>query len=204
MRLSKQHKVYGAVLGLALAALAADRFVFTSAPAAAGTAEAYAVTNRVAAFPAKTVAPKQVPAKAAASAAVADDRRAISAKLDALAQVAGFSSGGSRDAFAPPEAWVKTSLFARGISDGERQAQERTHKFIADHRLTAVMDGSGRNAVAVIDGKPIRPGQTLDGFKLLSVSGRDVKATFESAGGGEVELRLSKTAVPAAAVAQAN
>ena len=81
--------------------------------------------------------------------------------------------------------------------------QERARKFVADHRLSAVMDGTGRNAVAVIDGRPIRPGQSLDGFTLVSVSGREVKAVFEHAGSDPVELRLNKV-VAAAAVAQAN
>lgn len=216
MRLSKQHKMYGAVLGLALAALGADRLMSTPTPAE--PAEAYAVTKQAA--PATAAPAKRTVAKAAnAPAATVDDRRAISAKLDELAHGAGLPMGETRDAFVPPAAWVGSPVaVAAGASDEERArlaaeekvrsaARERARKFVADHRLSAVMDGTGRNAVAVVDGKPMRPGQTLDGFKLVSVSGHESKAVFETGGGGEtIELRLTKTTTPApaATVAQAN
>src|SRR4051812_43864205 len=184
MRLSKQHKIYGAVLGLAFAALGADRFLFTPAPAEA--AESYAVTSHAASAKPAAKAATAAVAKAT-DAPVADDRRAISARMDELAHAAGIVVGEARDAFVAPVAWVGSPAVApTGLSEQERAqqaaeekarqlAQERVRKFVADHRLSAVMDGTGRNAVAVVDGKPMRPGQSLDGFKLVSVSGREVK-----------------------------
>jgi hypothetical protein len=201
MRLSKQHKIYAAVLGLALAALGADRFLSSSGPAET-SAESYAVTTSKTSH----AAPTKVAAAAAQSkgAEVPEDRRAISGRLDELARVAGLSGGESGDAFVPHGAWV-------GSNDdgGQRAALEKAHKFVADHRLTAVMEGNGRSVVAIVDGKPLRPGQTLDGFTLVSVSGRDVKAVFERSGSARIELRLNKgttvpVITPAAAVAQAN
>jgi hypothetical protein len=198
MRLSKQHKVYGAVLGLALAALGADRF-FSSAPAEASESFAVTTTSASAAKPAAL-------AKTAANgnsllSSAGDDRRAISARLDELAQTAGLKAEAVRDAFAPGAAW------GGAIGTGSAKDEERARQFTAEHHLTAVMgNGSSRNVVAVVDGKPLRPGQTLDGFTLISVSAREVKAVFERKGATAIELRLKEVAPAAAAatVAQAN
>ena len=199
MRLAKQHKMYGAILGLAVAALGADRAFFTTSPAE--TAESFAVAKSdqapAAAAPQKR-AVAVAPAKAA-DAAAADDRRAVSARLDELARTAGFSVASVHDAFTPPSAWLAAETSANAADPAQ---DERVRRFAADHRLTAVMGSDTRHAVAIIDGKPFKPGQTLDGFTLVSVSARDSKAVFQR-NGTPVELRLKKE-VTGTTVAQAN
>jgi hypothetical protein len=111
------------------------------------------------------------------------------------------------DAFAPSPAWVKpeepapvanVALAAKAEEEARVAA-----RFLQNHKLTAVMDG-GKHGVAVVDGKPFRAGQVLDGFALVAVSARtrDMNATFEK-NGAQVILHLQE-APATAAVAQLN
>jgi hypothetical protein len=199
MALSKQHKMYGAVLGLALAALGADR-VFFSSPATADEV-ASVMAPAESAKPAKrVVVPAANPAIAAASDSL--DRRAIAARLSELAKSANLDASPVSDAFTPSTAWVKPEPVAEAaVVVAKPEDDGRARKFVQDHRLTAVMDGS-KHGVAVVDGTPLRPGQVLDGFKLVAVSARtaDRNATFER-NGTQVVLQLQEAA---ATVAQAN
>jgi hypothetical protein len=207
MRLSKQHKVYGAVLGLAMAALGADRFLFTAPADDASVVEAVVVERT----PQKRVAAADVKPGAGADGGVAD-RRAIADRLDEVAQAAGYNLEAVSDAFTPSPVWVKPVEAAPAAVVAvapvtKSQDAERARQFAQAHRLTAVMNG-GRQGLAVVNGKPLRPGEVLDGFTLVSLtaSPRDGahKATFQR-GAERIELRLNVAASPAAAtLAQAD
>jgi hypothetical protein len=207
MRFSKQHKMYGVVLGLAAAALGADRLVFAK-PAGGATEAASAAVET--ARPARVAtAAKAAAAPAAPAAANVADRHEIAARLDALARSSGLDVNAVADAFAPSAAWVKPVAAAAApevLAAEAMRAEElaRSTRFAQDHRLTAVMGGD-RQGVAVVDGRPLRPGQVLDGFTLVAVSAktRDMKATFER-GGRRVDLRLQEAGAGPGAVAQAN
>jgi hypothetical protein len=75
-----------------------------------------------------------------------------------------------RDAFELGDAW--------GIhSDAPRPQRLMADNFRQAHRLTGVLQSAGR-AYAMIDGRIVTIGQTIDGFKLTEVAHRS--ATFES------------------------
>jgi hypothetical protein len=60
-------------------------------------------------------------------------------------------------------------------------------EFRAHHHLTAIMKGGRTSAgLAIVDGKTLRPGQALDGLKLVSI--REHSATF---GADDVRVELS-------------
>lgn len=155
MRLTKQNKIYGAVLGLAVAAFAADRFAFSGSPAEAADAPVAAV-----------VAAKR-PTQAVSPVAAVADGSILAARLRAAAGSAGMAEGEVRDAFVPSQQWVSTG--AAGVAVPEAD------EFVRAHRLTATINGK-RSVLAVVDGRALRPGQAYDGFTLVSVG--DKSAVF--------------------------
>ena len=79
--------------------------------------------------------------------------------------------------------------------DPAAEAAAAAAKFRQQHRLLAVIK-SGRAAVALVDGKTLRPGQSLGGFKLVAVRERSV--VFDS-GVAKVELLVTGSDPTAAA-----
>jgi hypothetical protein len=94
------------------------------------------------------------------------------------------------DAFAPGSAWIVVGDSVRVDNSG------LAGQFQAAHRLTGVLTSGGR-AHAMVDAKIVAIGQSIDGFKLISLSGRS--ATFESAdqGVGTVVLNMTERATAA-------
>jgi hypothetical protein len=90
---------------------------------------------------------------------------------------------GIRDAFAMPAPWAAE---LRAEVATSKPAAPVGEAFRTRHRLTAVMvDSAGGQAI--VDGRCLKVGQSLDGFVLSSVQMRAVVFTNDE---GSVELRL--------------
>jgi hypothetical protein len=170
MKLSKSKLALLAMLGLAVAAFLVDRFVLgTAGPSkAAGSNEAAPKTvGAAAAGPASaapTPAAKPVEAvetsRPPAGPSVADRLKALASRMPNLKGAA------ARDALALPASWVTT---VKTPDDPVPPATDPAGRFLQEHRLTAVLiaDNGG---LAIINGKPIRVGEEIDGFRLLRLA----------------------------------
>ena len=181
MKVTLQQKISFGVLGLAAIAFVIDRATSSPTPAAA-----HAMIN-----PGAKVGP-------AARAAAAKPAASNSAISDGLVSLASFSqrlqqaadaehvdAAHANDAFVPSTQWVG----ARQENDAD--AAERlaaANHFREKHKLLAVML-SGRGGIALLDGKPLRPGQSIDGFKLSELHERS--AVFTS---GKMQVLLNVVA----------
>jgi hypothetical protein len=171
MKLSKSRIVLLAMLGLAVAAFLVDRLVSGAAgpTKAAGSSEAAPTkaAGAAAAGPASAAAaPVAKPAETAepsrtpSTTSVADRLKALASRMPNLKGAA------ARDALALPSSWVVT---VKAPDDPIPPATDPTGRFLQDHRLTAVLiaDNGG---LAIVNGKPIRAGEEIDGFRLIRLA----------------------------------
>lgn len=174
MKLTKSHKVYLLVLGLAATGLAVDRLFL--GPGQTGPAPAQAVPSAPAASP--SVAPAQ------ATAAAATTLPSVAARLAELARREDLDPASVPEAFVPPKSWTVQAAAKASAAQA----------FAQTHRLTSIVFSAQSGSVTVGD-KMITAGQVLDGFRLVSILRRSV--LFESVEGGDrVELRLESPAGP--------
>ena len=170
---------------MSVGGLVVDRLVLSDAgPSAASASDLMAVGAAALSDNAGTAATTAPAQSTADNAAV---RRLVSSlagnnasQADALGDPAATSLGpGTPDAFALPE-WLAPTPAPAAIPNAAAQAP--------DPVLTAVLS-AGSAGAAVIDGVPIRVGQTVGGVTLIDVRGdRAVIGTD----GREVSLRLSR------------
>ena len=178
MQLTKQQKIVGAVLVLAVAAFAVDRWVIghegDTVAASSRASSATGAGRRPAARPVRAAA------VAAAPEASLGNLAGLATRLSYIARSEDLDPDSARDAFRPPAAWVGTTRVATPdeVALAAREFQNR--------RLTAVMRKTGRD-VAIVDQRTVAVGQSLDGFLLVAV--RDRSAVFRR-GSQRVELRL--------------
>jgi hypothetical protein len=105
----------------------------------------------------------------------------IAEKLKQLNDSIPAPKGDIRDAFTPGASWAGTTA-AGGFGAAP------TVSFADTHHLTGVLV-SGRTGQAMIDGKDVLVGQTLDGFKLVAV--KTGIAMFQQ-GDVQITLRIAK------------
>ena len=192
MTLTKQQKIYAAVLGLAVSAFAFDRFVLgpgDDAPEEMAATPAVAAhrpgPRRAPARPAVAAAAGKsaaVPAAgAAAPAAPAAPASTLSVRLEALAAAQKIKLDNVGDAFKPSPVWVgspKQPAPTVELVDAVAEFQKK--------KLTAVMKQAS-GGIAVIDKTYLSVGQSLDGFRLVAVKDR---SAILRRGNQRVELRL--------------
>lgn len=103
-----------------------------------------------------------------------------------LRQVAGLATTGNgsvtRDAFAPGPGWAPVG----SAPDAGGEAAMAAEAFKRDHKLEAVLL-TGDQRYAVVNGRTIYVGQTLQGYRLVSV--RERSAEFQ-AGGVTISLGI--------------
>jgi hypothetical protein len=192
MKVTSQQKILGAVLVVGAIALSADRLFFLNSSASADTTPAaseYAVAavtpSAAASSGAELSLPPQPPAAPAPAASIAQ-------RLRDAAKAAPASGA---DAFAFGECWRETQAPAAAPDNSAALAAEQ---FKTTHHLTGVLTGNGR-PVAMIDGRIVPVGQSIDGYRLIDVSHRS--ATFEL-GQTQVTLPMSERATSIAGAAQ--
>ena len=184
MKMTRKGKVCAIVLGLAGFAVTCDQLFFFPA---AGPATAQAASSAVVNEPAAST-PMPVPASPAAVAGGSGQPTpAIAGRLQGLAVAHRLNLSEVDDAFDPPATWKQQEQTIRVL----KRSQVRANDFRQSHQLTAVLT-AGKRGLAVLGGKPVRIGQTIDGFTLVDVAKRS--AVFE-AEGVRVELSLRSESV---------
>lgn len=177
MKLSKQRKAAIGILGLALGVLALDRTML--APDGASAAMPAAEPS----------------ADAGASAPAKSENLSVVTGATKRAAKPGVSERLSKSVNSPkwtPEevlGSLRTSpTWAVGGGSAGDGGNDPVASFKSTHHLKAVMGarGSDEQRIALIDGKPMRVGDTLDGMRLVSVGARST--VFEA---GSVRVILS-------------
>lgn len=180
--------MYGAILCLGVAALAADKLFFAPTEAPAQSAANLLIANHPQ-HPAviahnKPVVPQS---EAATKEPPLVGLGALADRMRAMAEVERLDLKDARDAFRPPVEWVGN------IGAGTQTTQatvavgpDAVASFQERHHLIAVLKSS-KGGMAILDGKSVRPGQSVDGFKLIRVG--ENSAVFQ-ANGKTVEMQL--------------
>jgi hypothetical protein len=178
MKLNKRQKLLVCLAGLAVIALLVDKFVLRG-EGDLGPSAAEADQGSPLSAPAPTPGGPEEPLIAPKS--TIDERLAA---YDAV--------NPRRDPFVLSEA-MRATLAAAAEQQKEAQQvhpQPETtpaDEFAAAHRLEAVLI-SESGQLAIVDGRPIRVGESLDGFRLAGVE--TLAAVFER-GGQRVRLSIS-------------
>jgi hypothetical protein len=175
MKFTTKHKVYAIIGGLALSALGYDRI--TGGPSASETAAANdLLLSPTAVTAARPVQRPAGPVATAAPSAGASDAVLVE-RLDALAKSRRFDFAQTRDAFTPAASWIAPQ--ASASNGGGKRPEEAALAFVAKHRLISTVV-NGKNPNAMVDGRLLRIGEELDGFRLVSITKQS--ACFELAG----------------------
>ena len=181
MKLTTSHKVYLAILGLALTAFLVDRLVLGGG---SGRAAAPASVSGEEAAPSGEQ-PLLLPST---DAGASSDKPSLADRFQALAGTADLDPAEAKDAFAPSKIWLTGPKATRLVTMRPSPGEE----FAGKHRLTSVFMAR-EGSWATVDGKVIQVGQELEGFRLISVTCDS--AIFRS-GQDRVELKLLADATP--------
>lgn len=160
------------IASTAITALAVDKLVLSGG--LTGPSEASAgLTNAVAA----------IGALDDLQAVLAEASRPREATVAELLERAAGGTGGGAALFQLPSAWTEQPAPAPGSSEG------RPTGFAARHSLSTVVLSGGQPTAAIIDGRPIRVGDTLDGARLVRL---EPDAAYFDTGSREEALRLTR------------
>jgi hypothetical protein len=180
MHLSTQRKISFGTLALAVVAFATDRLVFTPAGAEGQPPQPAALVHTSGpANPSSARTAEATPASQEADARLAA-LSVVAQRLQRAAHDGGLNAAQAPDAF-EPASWIGP---APAKVNAAPDAGAILGRFRQRHKVLAVMK-SGRGAMALVDGRTLRRGQVIDGFKLTQVRERSV--VFESSD-GQVEL----------------
>ncbi len=172
MKLTRERKVYAAVLALGLGWLVYDQVTGGGAEPADG-ASAGAADSLL-------VAPSQRSTKAeAATDLAAAELGSLADRLAAAEPAASFEAPQMRDAFCAVDHWL--TPHTPGVRpvplSKTTSAETSVEAFRRNHKLAAVVVRA-TSPGAVLDGRYLTIGQSIDGFRLTAVSKEG--ATFES------------------------
>jgi hypothetical protein len=152
--MTRERKIYVAVLAAGMAALTVDRL--TAGPSAAGVHDPseYALTRTDApAPPTPTPAPQTTTPTTSIT-----PGGGLATRLRELTT----TQPASRDLFRAPSSWAAPT--SRPVIKEANGPED----FEKSHRLTAVLL-KGKEKHAVVDGRMVAPGQAIDGYTLISV-----------------------------------
>ena len=198
MQLTTQQKIYAAVLALAVAAFAFDRWVLGPPDGADDYAAPSASSPRKPAprrpaprpVAGKEAGPGASPGQSAPAqgAAVQASASALAVRLQNVAQArpVKLNLDQVNDAFRPSQSWVGAPPPppARPVQTRDAAAEFK-EKY--RNKLTTIMK-QGVGGVAVIDNVAVAVGQSIDGFRLVAVKDR---SAILRRGDQKVELRLA-------------
>jgi len=182
MTLSRSRTIVLAVLALAVTALLVDRLVL--APSAGGPARARAASTAEGS-PSGT---GEASSPAPATSPQADPGPRLADSLEAVAEPCELDPDRLRDGFVPAKAWLEELVEPPPEAEASEPQTSPATRFAERHTLTSVILTS-HSGSAVIDGKVVPVGQTIDGFRLIRLSRRS--AVFEG-DGEEVALHLRR------------
>lgn len=194
MPLTKNQKRMVAVLGVSLLGLVVDQFILPSPAHAPADARALLTHEPAAAQVSGTAGPEAKPtAVPATRPAFRWGARHLGPRLLATTRPLAAEAIAVRDAFhspvlsaPPPAADAATSTVA---ADRGEAPVDPVQRFLRDHQLRAVI-ASGPASMALVNDLMVRPGQSVSGFRLISVE--NTCAVFEGpdASGNTVRVRL--------------
>ena len=168
MKLSKERKIFIGLLALAGGGALADR-VFVGSDLSTPQS-AYAGDTETGATPVAagiSFTPFEI----------SDDTPLLADRLAAAARSRRVGSDNIQDAFAASESWISRQPAPTTASPSPSR-EDTIAQFTSSHKLMAVITNGGRD-YAVIDGHPLAVGQSVDGFRLVSLKQRS--AVFRSA-----------------------
>lgn len=176
MKISRERKIYVALVGVGLLALAADRVLFAEADPAAGDALEDAVA-----------APEELPVSAILDLAGfpdLDGGQLAPTLAERLGRLGGENrhTDDLRNVFAVPDAWRTEVPSPAAVADEAGGVDD----FSVTHRLMAVVPNA-RTPCIVVEGVAVLVGQIIDGYQLVEV--RQRSAAFVK-GKQRVELHL--------------
>lgn len=181
VKLSRERRVLLGLAGAGALALGVDRAFFKPSGASAeGIAPEASQPANVPPHPHTALAEAVTSSKEDAEGSASEVRTPLAQRLRDAAANQGPLDHVVVDAFAEPKAQAAMDLPQR------RKAEE----FVRTHRLTTVIS-SADGGVAMVNGKPVRVGQSLDGFTLVRIE--RLAAVFVGDG---VELRLVVAEAP--------
>ncbi len=184
MTASRSRKIIFVILTVAVAALVVDRLVL--APSATGPKQAGAATPGVP--EASETSPSPSPGAEAPAETSSGPR--LAERLQTVADRFELDPTALRDGFVPSETWLEDLVEAPPPSEPKTAPNPHAaaDAFAENHTLTSVIMTS-QGGSAVVDGKVVPVGRTIDGFRLVRLTRRT--AVFE-ADGEEVELSLRR------------
>ena len=181
MTLTKERKIYLALACIAGLGLITDQLFFGASSGPQPASAATSVLNAVVPTSIDTMTP-ELPLDISESL----DKPTLARTLDRVAENRKPTANEIRDPFQPPSSWQSKPA-------SEEQSQFASHdanSFREQHQLLAVVPNR-RQPCAMVNGKLLFLGQSLDGFKLITVANR--RAMFES-DGKTVELFMDQEA----------
>lgn len=177
--------IYGAILGLAAAAFAVDRWVIghntEAAPAETDSVAVATAQPREAVTPSTSSAPAQAAAL----------RTSLASRLAAAVETRKITLAAVNDVFAAPAAWSEEKVRAAAAKTPKK---DPAAEFRTRHKLDAIMKTT-HGGVAIVDGKSVRVGEKLEGLKLLAI---DAQTASFGADGLVIQMKLPRTSAPLA------
>ena len=163
MKVTRERKIYAAVVVIALLGFVLDRTIYGSReqPPSADAAQS------------ALVGPSTSPVTANA----AVEELSLAARLANTAAEQQVSD--ASDIQVPFKSQIAWLMPAQPEQPATAAAPSVAEQFGQRHTLTAVL-GNGTTGTAIVDGNVVRVGRCIDGFKLISVD--RASATFESNG----------------------
>ncbi len=181
MARNKKKVVLVVALGCAVAVFALDRLAPDLLPGGPVSAEASFIDTRVEP-PGLDIADRPLPP--APQPDLAD-------RLRELADRDGLDVDGAGDAFCPADAWYRAGGEEPVVVEEQPLPADPAELFAARHTLAATVIAAG-GGTAIVGGRCLAVGKSLDGFRLAAVDERS--ATFVR-GASRVVLRLPQRPV---------
>jgi hypothetical protein len=180
MKLSRERAIYLTVLGVGVSALALGEVVFPASPSSAAGAPVEASAKEYSVSPAGGATRLTLTARESVKAC------SVAEQLRTFGQAHEVDVLSIRDVFQAPAVLDQSRPAAEKAPSSMPNPVER---FTQAHHLNGVMVAN-QQSKAIVDGKTLLVGQSLDGFKLVSVTQQVV--TFESEA-GQVVLKIPES-----------
>jgi hypothetical protein len=178
MKLTKSKIAMLALLGVAVVGLLVDRVFLTSSTTAPQAANA---SNREPALPVPLTV--VTPTMSVSSTSTAH----IAARLRHAGEKTSMDPAALKDAFVPAESWLAKPEQGTPVALTTTPVVDSGDRFVRDHKLTSVLIDAG-GGIAVVNGKVLRVGQEIDGYRLVRLA--PGTAEFESGpGGSRIQLQ---------------
>lgn len=173
MKLTRERKIFGAVLVIALVGLGFDQLGGSTSNADTAAAGPGALL----------LAGTGSSNKPARFSATAGEEISLATRLTTVAQSTGtFSPNAIRDVFRPADIWLPKAV-------GTVSTVTSADKFVAEHKLSTISVNATGGGVAIVDGKLLHLGAKIDGYKLVAINQQSV--IFQSSDGAQAQLKLT-------------